>query len=174
MSTLLSVDQALALIATEVTAPDVQAVIAREEAELVARYGAHYVDGSTTIVETVRGGGCNLYLKRRISSVSSISEASSLGGAATTLASTAYYVWTGQGRITRLPEGTAWGPVATVTYVPADDRPLRRQVLIELVRLALEQTAMRAESVSGAYSYQAPEWESARKRLYKRLEFPTL
>jgi hypothetical protein len=171
---LLTVDQALALIATEVTLPDVQAVINREEAELVARYGAHYVDGATTITETPRGGGCNLYLKRRIGSVSSISEAASLDTTPTALASTAYYVWAGQGRITRLPEGTAWGRRVSVVYVPADDRELRRQVLLELVRLALEQTAMAKESVGGAYSYEAPEWESARRKLYKRLEFASI
>jgi hypothetical protein len=66
--------------------------------------------------------------------------------AATTLTSTQYYAYPGQGRITRLSEGTRWGRSVVVTYVPADDRPLRTQVLIELVRQALEQTAMAAES----------------------------
>jgi hypothetical protein len=147
-------------------------LIAREEAEIVARYGAHY--DSSAIAEPSIGGMSNIYLKRRIGSVVSIDEATVLGGTASTLDSSQYYVWGSQGRITRLPEGTRWGCSVVVSYVPQDDRPLRLQVLIELVRLALEQTAMKGESVAGEYSYQAPEWELTRKRLYKRLEFPAI
>jgi len=169
---LLTADELRALVQTGLDDADLQRIIDREEAEVIAQYGAHYTDASTPVSEVVSGGGCNLFLKRRISAVSSIAEASTLGGTATTLTASQYYVWPGQGRITRLPEGTAWGSQVTVSYVPADDRPLRRQVLIELVRLALEQTAMQSESVAGEYSYQAPDWETKRKRLLKRIGLP--
>jgi hypothetical protein len=170
---LLTVDELRAQVQTGVDDVELQTIIDREEAEIISRYGAH-ADGVITIAETVDGGQCSLYLKRRIASISSISEAQSLGGAATTLTSTQYHVWAGQGRITRLAEGTRWGRSVTVTYVPADDRPLRTQVLIEIVRQALEQTAMAAESVAGEYSFTAPDWEKQRRRLYKRLEFPSI
>jgi hypothetical protein len=165
--------QFTAIVTTDVAASDLIEVILREEAAIIARYGAHYV-AATTITETTDGGMKSVYLKRRIGSVSSITEATTLGGTATTLAASAYYVWPGQGRITRLPDGTAWGRVVTIAYIPADDTDLRRQVLIELTRLAPEQTAMQSESVTGEYSYTAPDWEKTRKRLYKRLEFPTI
>lgn len=171
---LLTVATLRAQVNTGVDDTKLQTIIDREELEIVSRYGAHYVDGSTTISETVDGGSCSIYLKRRIGTVSSITEAQSLGGATTTLTSTQYVAYAGQGRIVRLSEGTRWGRTVVVTYVPADDRPLRTQVLIELVRQALEQTAMAAESVAGEYSFTAPDWERQRRRLMKRLEFPAI
>lgn len=160
-------------VQTSLTDAKLQVVIDNEEAEIVRRYGAHY-DGATTVTEVVSGGGCDVCLKRPVASITSITEASSLGGTPTTLASTAYYLWASQGRITRLSEGTAWLRQVTVVYVPADDSAKRKQVIVELVRLALEQTAMETESVGGEYSYKAPDWEAKRVRLYSRLTFPNL
>lgn len=146
---------------------DVQTIIDREEAEIIRRYGAHY-DGSA-ITEVCSGGSCSVFLKRRIGSVSSITEAQSLGGTQTTLTSTQYHIVANEGRIIRLSEGTRWGRYVSVVYVPADDSALRKQVLIELTRQALEQTAMKSENVAGEYSYQAPDWEAQRRALYRRL-----
>jgi hypothetical protein len=33
---------------------------------------------------------------------------------------------------------------------------------------------MAGENVAGEYSYTAPDWEKQRRRLYKRLEFPSI
>jgi hypothetical protein len=172
--TLLTVAALRAQVQTGLDDTQLAALIEREEAEVIARYGADYVDGVTPISETPQGGMSNLYLKRRIGSIVSIDEALVLGGSASTLAASQYHVWADQGRITRLPEGTRWGCSVVASYVPQDDRPLRLQVLIELCRLALEQTAMKSESVAGEYAFQAPDWELARKRLYRRLEFPSI
>lgn len=169
---LLSVAELRAVVQTSLDDAQLQGVIDREEAEVITRYGAHY-DG-TAITEVCDGGTCSLFLKRRIGSVSSISEASSLGGTQTMLTSTQYYAVAGQGGIIRLAEGTRWGRYVSVSYVPADDSALRRQVLIELVRLALEQTAMKSENVAGEYSYQAPDWEAQRRALYRRLALPNI
>lgn len=148
---------------------DLQTIIDREEAEVIRRYGAHYADAVTTITEVCSGGQCSIFLKRRIGSVSSITEAQSLGGTQSTLTSTQYHIVANEGRIIRLSEGTRWGRYVSVSYVPADDTALRKQVLIELVRQALEQTAMKSENVAGEYSYQAPDWEAQRRALYRRL-----
>lgn len=172
--TLLDVATLRAQVQTGIDDTQLAALIAREEAEIVSRYGAHYIDGVTPISETVAGGMRSLYLKRRIGSISGISEAQTLGGTATALLASAYYLWPNEGRITRLPEGALWGCSVVISYVPQDDRPLRTQVLIELLRLALEQTAMKSENIASEYAYQAPDWELTRKRLYKRLEFPTI
>jgi hypothetical protein len=172
--TLLDVATLRAQVQTGLDDTQLAALIEREEAEVIARYGAHYTDGMTAISEVCDGSGCTVYLKRRVGSVVSITEAQQLGGTATTLTTSQYHVWPGQGRLGRLPEGTRWGRAVTVSYVPADDRPLRIQVLIELCRLALEQTTMKGESVAGEYSYQAPDWERARQRLYRRLAFPSI
>jgi hypothetical protein len=168
---LLTVAELRAIVKTSKSDTQLQQVIDREEAEVVARYGPHY-DG-TAITEACDGGTCSLFLKRRIGSVSSVSEAQSLGGTAAALTSTQYAV-ANEGRVIRLSEGTRWGRSVTVSYIPVDDRPLRKQVLIELVRLALEQTAMKSESVAGEYSYQAPDWEAQRRDLYRRLALPNI
>lgn len=174
MTTLLTVATLRAQVQTGLDDTQLATLIEREEAEVIARYGAHYVDGSTPISEVCDGRGCSIYLKRRIGSISSISEAQQLGGTATTLTTSQYLVYASQGRIVRLPEGTRWGRSVTISYVSQDDRPLRIQVLIEICRLAIEQTAMKSESVAGEYAFQAPDWELTRKRLYKRLEFPAI
>lgn len=167
---LLTVAALRAQVQTGLDDTQLSALIAREEAEVIARYGPHY-DG-TAITEQCDGGANTIYLKRRISSVSAVTEAQQLGGAMSNVSS--YHVWPGQGRITRLPEGTRWGRLVTVSYVPQDDSALRIQVLVELCRLAIEQTTLRSESVAGEYSYQAPDWVRERARLYKRLEFPAI
>jgi hypothetical protein len=174
VTTLLTIERLRALVRTSLSDVDLQEIIDREDAELVRRYGAHYVDAVTPVIEEVIGNTRNIFVQRRVLSVVSVTEAQSLGYAAVTLASTHYHLRGDQGRITRLPDGRAWLGTITVTYVPADDRPLREQVLIDLVRLTLERTAMQSESVAGEYSYTAPDWEKQRRALYRKLEFPSI
>lgn len=163
-----------AMVTTGLDDTQLQTIIDREEAEVVRRYGAHYVDSVTTIVETYQPTGLmrNVFLRRGISSIASVTEQRSLSSQVTPVASTDYAAWYEQGRLERV-NGT-WGAVVNVTYVPQNDRDLRRQVIIELVRLALEQTAMRSESIAGEHSYTAPEWEQVRVQLYRRLGFRDL
>lgn len=156
-----------AIVRTSIDDTLLQTIIDREEAEVVRRFGTHAGDGAITA--TLQGGKSNVCLGRAIGTVSSITEASTLGATPTTLTSSDYYTWAGQGRIQRLPEGQCWGRVVTISYTPADDNALRRQVIIELVRLAVEQTAMRHESVAQEYLYDAPDWEATRVALYRRL-----
>ena len=74
--------------------------------------------------------------------------------------------------IERLPEDTTWGDRCVVTYKPADDRLKRAQVIIDLVRLVLERTAMKSENVAGEYSYTAPDdWERELRKAMKKLTF---
>lgn len=159
---LLTLAEARALIKTSLTDPELQAVIGREEDEIIRLYGAHYVSGTTTVSETLEGGGASLFLRRPIFSVSSVTE----DGAA--LASADYRLWGAQGRIERLPKGATWGEVITVVYVPQDDNGRRKAALIDLVRLAVEHTALKSESIAGEYSYTAPDWEAERAKLLRR------
>jgi hypothetical protein len=168
---LLNVDQVRARITTELSDLELQSLIADEEAELIRRCGAHG-DGTTAIVETTTAVGGFLFLSRPFASITSIAEYSDLGGTATTLTTASYMGWPSSGYITRLPVGTDWGARLVVTYVPADDRPLRRQVLLELVRIAVSQEAYKEESFQGfedSYRYVAPDWEQSRAKQYARL-----
>ena len=145
----------------------VQRVIDEEEAELIARYGAHYAAGQT-VTETLPGAGrTNLYLRRRAASMTSVREL--VLDAEELLTSSEYRLWGQQARIERLPAGATWGDLVTVAYTPANDNAQRRSVLAELCRLALERTAHRSER-SDDYSYTAPDdWEAERRRLLNRL-----
>jgi hypothetical protein len=177
---LLTVAELKAQVRSSLSDAQLQSVIDREEAEVIRLYGAHYVGISTTVTETLEGGTRSLYLRRRLTSVSSITEYStsdSITGTALT-AVTDYRVWAAQGRIERMPSTNVsgfgvgvWGAIVTIVYVPADDNDLRRAAIIDLCRLALERTALKSENVAGEYSYTAPEWGQARAEILQRLGF---
>jgi hypothetical protein len=164
MSSLVTVADVHALVATSKTDTQIQAVIDREEADVIRLYGAHYI-AATSVSETKSGGGFNLFLRRPVASVTTVTEDTAL------LASTSYRLWGSQGRLERLPVGSWWGEVVVVSYVPTDDNNTRRSVIIELVRLALEHSAMKSESVAGEYSYTAPDWLVERSNLLRSLGF---
>ncbi len=178
---LLTVVELKALVRTSLSDADLQQVITRAEAEVIRLYGAHYVNGTTTVTETLAGATKNLYLRRRIGSVSSVTEYATLEDTTgTALTSANYYLWADEGRLQRLPatsvEGLTWGLMywgarVRVVYVPADDNDERREAIVDLCRLQLERTAMRSESVAGEYSYTAPEWAQARAEILQRLGF---
>ncbi len=170
---LLTVDEIRARgVSTDLTDDALEDVLADEEAEMIRRCGAHG-DGVTAITETATAYGGQLFLNRPIVSVSSVAEYTDLGGTATALAATSYIAWLNEGYITRLPTGATWGVRMVVVYVPANDSALRRQVLIELVRIAVNQSAFRSESFEGfedKYSYvAAQDWQHAREQQYARL-----
>lgn len=169
---LLSVAELRALVPSGLTDPQLQTVIDREEAWLVARYGPHYVDANTAFAEVRSGGGMLLFVQRPVLSVSSVSESLNLGDTATTLAGSAYHLRAAEGCLTRLPKGTLWGEEVTVTYVPRDDNALRKAVLIDLLRLTLTRTGLKGESVAGEYSYTAADnWDAERVQIARRLGF---
>jgi hypothetical protein len=169
MTSLVSTDDVRALVKTSLTDVQLQAVIDRIEADITSRIGAPQDDeGSVELTETLEGGMENLFVRREVSSVSSIVEDT------VTLTATDYRTWAG-GVIERLPEDTHWGDVCVVTYKPTDERPQRTQAIIDLARLVIERTAMGAESVAGEYSYTAPpNWEAELRRVIRRLTFVTV
>lgn len=163
MSSLVSPADLRTRVETSASDPILQQAIDTEEAEIIRRFGAHYADDET-VTETLEGDNKkNLYLRRRASSITSIVEDD------VTLASTGYRLWGAQGRIERLPKGSTWGDVVRVDYTPEDDNDLRFAAVIDLVRIALQRTAMKSENVAGEYSYSADDWETARAEIFNRL-----
>uniref|UniRef100_A0A6H1ZFA3 Uncharacterized protein n=1 Tax=viral metagenome TaxID=1070528 RepID=A0A6H1ZFA3_9ZZZZ len=168
MTSLVNIADVRVLVKTSLSDANLQAVIDRVEAEITARIGAPQNDqGTVEAATTLEGEGILLFLPTDIASVVSIVEDGSA------LAATEYRVWAG-GQIERLPEVSYWGRRNVVTYCPADDRALRKQVIIEVVRLDVERTAMKHESVAGEYAYDAPDWDVARRKQFKRLEFQAI
>ncbi len=168
--TLVSVEQVRQRVQTDLTDVAIQDLIDNEEEEVIRRAGVHG-DGVVSVTEAISPTSSNLFLKRPFVSITSITEYQALDGTGTALDTTDYYAWPGQGRIERLPRGTIWGQLVSVVYVPIDDSAKRRRVIIELVRLAIEQPAMQAESVAAEYSYTAGDFEAKRRDLYRRLSF---
>lgn len=169
MTSLVSPTDVKKLINTSLADADLQKVIDRVEAQITEKIGAPQTDDhATEMVKTLRGEGENLFMPTEIYGVTSIVEDG------TTLDSTDYQFW-GGGVIERLPISTHWGSRCAVTYKPADDRLKRTQVIIDLVRLVLERTALKQEGVAGEYSYTAPDnWDAAFRKAMKKLTFQAL
>lgn len=169
MTTLVSPAIVKAQVNTSMSDTNLQLVIDRIEAQINAKIGAPQTDAyETSIVKTVRGEGLSLFMPTEIYSVTSIVEDGS------TLTSDQYQTW-GGGVIERLPVETPWGDRCVVMYKPADDRLKRTQVIIDLVRLVIERTAMKSENIAGEYSYTAPDnWDKEFRRAMKRLMFQAL
>ena len=174
MSLFGDIDEVRNVVSTDLNDVELLGVISREEVELVRRVGAH----TGAVTETYPGRRKSIYLSRSIASVTSVSEYLYLGDTApqTLVANTDYVVWDDQGRIECLTG--CFGAKVVVVYTPDDDRELRKQVLIELVRIALNQSPYSSESVQGvedSYSYTAAkDWQVAREQQYARLSMGPL
>lgn len=161
-----------ALVPTALDDDTLTALIEREEAEMIRRFGPHS-DGETAISETVTYAGADVFTTRPIDTLSSISVVSYAGASPVTLTTSQYY------RIPSLNQIRLAALISpaylTITYVPPDDRPLRTQVLIDLVRLAVEQFSAAGGKVSGygfsieASSASAADRGAQREQLYSRL-----
>ena len=166
---LVTIANVKALINTPLSDVNLQAVIDRVEAQVVERIGEPQTDlMATTVTKTLRGEGYYLFMPTEIYSVVSVTE----DGIA--LASSEYQLWAG-GVIERLPSESNWGDRTVVVYKPVDDRKKRTQVTIDLVRLVLERTAMKSESIGGEYSFTAPEnWDDEFRRGMRKLMFKSV
>lgn len=169
MTTLVSPGDVKKLINTSMADADLQTVIDRVEAQINARIGAPQDNSyATQVTKTLRGEGTSLFLPTEIYAVVSIVEDT------VTLDADQYQLW-GGGVIERLPLQTDWGSRCVVTYKPADDRLKRAEVIINLVRLVIERTAMKGESIAGEYSYTAPDdWDDQFRKAMKKLMFKAI
>lgn len=162
-----------ARIETPVGDGDLQALLDSIEQDIVDVIGNPYESATADISETHAGYGRDLFLARRVLSVTTVTEYDSLTDATGTelTENVGFAVWPKQGRLERI--GGKWGAKVTVEYVPADDRLKWMEAEIDLVRLRLAHTAMKAESVGGELSYTAPDnWEKEKRRVIERLMFP--
>jgi len=166
MTSLVSPAEVRALIKTGMSDANLQIVIDRVEAEITEKIGAPQTDAyATQVVRTKRGEGQNLFMPTEIYSIVSIVEDS------VTLNAEEFQTW-GGGVIERLPIGTTWGDRCVVTYKPADDRAKRKTVIIDLVRLILNRTGLKYESIGGEYAYTAfDNWDDEFRKAMKRLMF---
>ena len=158
--------------ASGLDADTLQDIIDREEAEMITRFGAHG-DGTTAVAETYEVTGAELFVSRPATSITSVAVVAYVGATSTTLSTTQYYFVSPTNRIRLSPFLSA--AFVTVTYVPADDRSVRKAVLIELVKATLTGVTSSSFDVSGlGYSITgsagtAQTRSMDRERLYARI-----
>ena len=164
-SDLLTVPQAREHVQTGLTDSALERVIDGEDAYIRRQVGEHDPSGALTHEEEEPGEYVNL--PRPAASVSSVSIEYFLGGAYTV--PTSYYRLTNGGRTVRLiypyifDLGSQYSR-AVITYDPEPENAERRAALIELVRLAVQDTGL-AEERDDTYNYTAKDRLMARKQI---------
>lgn len=171
---LLFADEAQARgVGTDMDEDALQELIDAEEVQMVRRFGAHG-DGVATVTGVFMRHGRNIYPPRPYLSITSVKTAAYPGGTLTTLAATSWYAWANY--IELYPGGLLVdnsGETVSVTYVPVDDRALRKEVLLNLVKLTIGETALPVGRVSGmGFSIEGGgDQGGARSALYRRLGY---
>lgn len=160
-------------IETPLTDAELQSVADRMQARLERAFGPAWTDASTTVTESHPGYRRSIFLRRRISSVVSVTEYSSLLDITGTavVEGESFFAWLNEGRLERMT--AKWGARITVVYKPQDDRDRWKDAIIDLVRLRLARTAVKRESVGGEYSFEAPDsWDREEAKVLRRAGFP--
>ncbi len=165
MSTL-TLGEARAQIETDLNDTALQTLIDDAEAEITERVGA--IDSQVDIIreDSVK----LLFLSRKVKTMTSIVE--EVGTVSTTLATNDYVLRENNRVYERLSTGTNprryWAPLVTVSYVPQDDTKRRKQVAIDLVKLAIAYNALSSYR-AGDYSESAKNYRDERDDIIDRL-----
>jgi hypothetical protein len=164
---LVALNECRALVKSSLSDSDLLDIIDRTEQEIEDRIGAF--QDATLLIQVTETGllkATRMILTRQpFIAVVSIT----INGAAVDPDD---YVTRGfAGMVSGIPASyNASGPAEyTIVYRPIDQRSKLKRTIIDLVRLAIEQTAMESESVAGEYSYQAPNWEKEHQRILRRV-----
>jgi len=175
MANLVSAEAFKEITPVSLSNAELDSVIGRVEAEITTAIGAPYSAG-LELTETLAGGHKDLFLLRPLGSIGSVTEYDSWisadANSETLTEGAGYILWPDRGQLTRINDRATWDKKVVIVYTPRDDRDLRKQVIIDLVRVDLARSAYQSESVGGAYSYRAPEdWEATRRAILRRLQF---
>lgn len=161
-----NVEEVKALVKTDLSDAELGSIIDRAEFAIVEIAGKPQTSSlDLSLTETIYGGTQNLFLKRPINSVTSITEDTVL------LASTSYRIYTKQGRVVRLPLGSIWGDVISVVYIPSENISIFKQATIDLVRNIISRTTLQSESIGGEYSYTMMDWKKEARVIARGLYF---
>lgn len=158
-------------VETDLSDAAIQRLIDSAEEEIVAKFGAK--DSAIEVFNEVSLSHV-VFLPRRASSITSVSEDVIVGGDITTtdLEADDYRLELGGRALRRLSSGSnprsRWGDQITVTYVPESDANRRLDVTIDLVKLAIQYKGLDSEKV-GDYSATMSKYEAKRAAALNRL-----
>lgn len=149
-------DRVKTRVETDLSDTELELLIAEAQAEIVRRWGPDR-DTEAPITVTVDGGGAIVDLKRPLDADEDVVVVEHQGygfvsaSEDLTLATDDYEIRNGGRTLARLSTGTnsshRWGYRASITYVPADDQPQRDEVVIKLVKLAIQHEEVSSERV---------------------------
>lgn len=121
--------------------------------------------------DSVEGLTRSVFASRPVDTITSVTEI--IDDVSTTLVSDDYRV-IGSRELRRLPDGTngrsLWGDEAVIVYVPVSDVDQRTRVELDLVKLAIQYQAVKAQSLGDGMSFSFPDYEAERRALLSRLE----
>lgn len=163
--TLLTKDEFKASISGTVAIEDggLQMLLDAAETAIVGRHGA-----AGAVTEIHDGGGSYLFLGRRASALTTVSER--IGTTDTTLVANDYRIRGDGYSVLRLATGDHWGQrwgLTTVTYTPTDDIADRKRVQRALVMLDLDYAPGTTSEQIGAWMEQhqaSSVWNYAAER----------
>jgi hypothetical protein len=161
MATLLAPADVRGHIETDLLDPAIQRLLDDADAEIIRRFGAHVGNVS----ETIDGRAQLLAVSRPVQAVVSVTER--IGVTDTLLDATDWQLWYGkvlERRTDGTHGGTGWGDRITIVYTPVADTSQRARVELDLVKLAIQYSALRTQS-SGDYAETAPDYEDERETI---------
>jgi len=170
MSNLVSAEEVKAIAKTALTDTELDAIISRVEGEIIGLIGEPQTDGyDVSLSETYSlNYGLSIFLKRPIYSVTSITDEDGV-----VVDSDNYRFFASQGRIEG-KAGFTFNGVFTVVYKPETQTHLWKRVIIELVRLDINRSAVANMQIAGEWSFTAPDWKKERQKLMRELRFQAI
>lgn len=169
---LISIAELKQHVETDLDDDAIQRLIDDAEDEIDERHGG--LESQTDVINNAELSTC-LFLSRKVVSITSVTEEFISGGDvdSTVLDSTDYRVRSNNRQVDRLSDGvnprSTWANSVIFVYVPKDETNRRVRVTIDLVRLAIQYTASKAER-TGDFSMTSVEYEKERSQLIARLE----
>lgn len=171
MSDLLTVTQIREHIQTSLVDDAVQRLINDADAEITRRLGP--LDLQTEVLD---GNSLYIFLQRKAIAIDSAVERefADLETAPTdyTLSSNDYNLLSDGYQVERLKDGnnphTNWRDKVTIIYVPEDETYQRTRILIDLVRLSIQYSAVKGQSALGTRVDYA-EYDKEREKIFRGL-----
>lgn len=156
---------------TDKTDHELDTMIDNVNAEIIRLHGLHY-DAATPLTELFEGGDSNLFPRRPIDSIVSVTE--TVWDVETVLSTNDYRVWYNGRMLERLNTGTNprwyWGTPVSLVYLPINDNFQRQEIIIKVCILDLQYNASESTKI-GDYAETFKDYQKERVSLLRSLNY---